>query len=109
MFDVLTWLSNHILPWLIIAIVGGAWKAFTKITVLEKNLEVLTRDTHRITEAIDIKWREVDTRVREDIDDLKVKIDYISRNNVSREELNQYLSQLNSAVTRISNTLDKFL
>ena len=107
--DLTAWFFEHIVPWLLIGVLGGAWATFRKVDKLQNDMTVLTRDCHQLAMTVDNKWKDVDERVKEDIAELKNQVEYITRNHVSREELNQYLSQLNATVSRLSETLNKFL
>lgn len=100
---------SHVLPWLVIALMGGAWTTFRKVDKLQNDLAILTRDCHQLTLMVDAKWKDVDERVKEDIRDLKSQIDYISRNNVTRDELERYLKHLNDTINRLSDTLKELL
>lgn len=107
--DLITWFFNYILPWFTIAVFGGAWGVFRKVDKLRNDLAVLTKDCHQLTEMVNDKWREVDTRVRQDLDSLKKQVDYMANNNISRDEFKQYIDMLNSTVDRLSETLNRLL
>lgn len=107
--DLTLWFFDHIMPWLLIGVLGGAWATFRKVDRLQSDMAILKRDSHQLTTTIDNKWKDVDERVKEDIADLRSQVEYIIRNHISREELNQYLTQLNATVSRLSETLNKFL
>ena len=68
-----------------------------------------TTTSARLPEIVERKWKDVDANVREDVKELKAQIDYMTKHHISREELNQYLSNLNSTVDRLTDTLNKFL
>lgn len=107
--EVTVWFTTHILPYILIAACGGAWATIRKVDKLQHDLSIMTRDCHQLTATVDSKWKLVDERIKEDIIAMKKQIDYITRNHVSREELNHYLSQLNNTVSRLSETINKFL
>ena len=91
--DPLLWFVEKILPWITIAICGGGFTLFRRVD----------------KEIVERKWKDVDANVREDVKELKAQIDYMTKHHISREELNQYLSNLNSTVDRLTDTLNKFL
>lgn len=107
--DLLLWFIEKILPWITIAVCGGGFTLFRRVDKLNHNVTTLTKDFHRMTEIAERKWKDVDDNVREDVKELKTQIDYMTKHHISRAELNQYLSNLNSTVDRLTNTLNKFL
>lgn len=109
MTDPLVWFIEKILPYLTIAVISGAFVVYRKVDKLHHDLAVLTKDCHQLATAVESKWKDMDTRVRDDIVELREQIDYMTRNHISRDELNQYLSQLNTTVSRLAETLDKFI
>lgn len=107
--DPIVWFIEKILPWITIAICGGSFTLFRRVDKLHHNLDTVTRDFHHLTTIVERKWQEVDAQLKDDVKDLKEQIDYMSKNHISREELNQYLTMLNNTVERLTKTLDKFL
>lgn len=107
--DPISWFFNHILPYLAVSIIGGAWLTFRKVDKLGVELQKLNSDYHHLTMLIDDKWKHLDEKVKEDINEVRDKLDYIQKHNVSRDELNQYLQQLNITVSRLSETINKLL
>lgn len=107
--DLIKWFFDHILPYLAISIIGGAWFTFRRVDTLRAELKTLTSDYQHLLTNIDTKWKHLDEKIKDDINDVRVKLDYIQKHTVTREELNQYLQQVNSTVTRLSETLNKLL
>jgi len=107
--DLIQWFFNYILPYLAISIIGGAWLTFRKVDKLGVELQKLHSDYLHLSSTIDDKWHRLDEKVKEDINELRSKLNYIQKHNVSREELNQYLQQLNITVSRLSETINKLL
>lgn len=107
--DPIAWFFNHIVPYLAVSIIGGAWLTFRKVDKIETELQKLTADYHHLTLIIDDKWKNLDEKVKEDINEVRAKLDYIQKHNVTRDELNQYLQQLNITVSRLSETINKLL
>lgn len=107
--DPIAWFFNHIVPYLAVSIIGGAWLTFRKVDKIETELQKLTSDYHHLTLIIDDKWKHLDEKVKEDINEVRAKLDYIQKHNVTRDELNQYLQQLNITVSRLSETINKLL
>ena len=54
--DPIAWFFNHILPYLAVSIIGGAWLTFRKVDKLGVELQKLTSDYHHLTLIIDDKW-----------------------------------------------------
>lgn len=107
--DPIAWFFNHILPYLAVSIIGGAWLTFRKVDKLGAELQKLNSDYLHLSSIVEDKWRHLDEKVKEDINELRSKLDYIQKHNVSRDELNQYLQQLNITVSRLSETINKLL
>lgn len=107
--DPIAWFFNHIVPYLAVSIIGGAWLTFRKVDKIETELQKLTSDYHHLALIIDDKWKHLDEKVKEDINDVRAKLAYIQNHNVTRDELNQYLQQLNITVSRLSETINKLL
>ena len=103
------WLIEKILPCITIAVCGGGFTLFRRVDKLNHNVTTRTKDFHQMTELAERKWKDVDDNVREDVKELKTQIDYMTKHHISRAELNHYLSNLNSTVDRLTNTLNKFL
>ena len=107
--DLIQWFFQHILPYLTISIIGGAWLTFRKVDEVRKDLHLLSSDYQHLLSNIDTKWKHLDEKVKEDINEVRDKLDYIQKHNVSRDELNQYLHQLNITVERLSETINRLL
>lgn len=107
--DPLFWFVDKILPWVTIAICGGGFTLFRRVDRLYHSMSTLTKDFHQMTEIVEKKWRDVDANLREDVKDLKSQIDYMAKHHISRDELNQYLANLNITVDRLAQTLNKIL
>ena len=107
--DLIKWFFDYILPYLAISIIGGAWLTFRRVDKLRAELKNLSTEYNHLSTVVDDKWKRLDEKIREDINEMRDKIDYIQTHNVSRDELNQYLQQLNITVSRISETVNKLL
>ena len=107
--DLITWFFNHILPYLAISVIGGIWLTFRRVDKLGVELQKLHSDYLHLSSIVDDKWHHLDEKVKEDINELRSKLNYIQKHNVSRDELSQYLQQMNSTVSRLSETINKLL
>lgn len=107
--DLIKWFFDHILPYLTISIIAGAWLTFRKVDNLHSDLKSLTSEHNHLSLKIDDKWKTLDEKIRDDINEVRDKLDYIQKHNVSRDELNQYLHQLNTTVERLSETINRLL
>ena len=107
--DLVQWFFDHILPYLTISIIGGAWFTFRRVDEVRKDLQLLTSEYQHLLSIIDTKWKHIDEKVKDDINDVRAKLDYIQTHTVTREELNQYLQQVNTTVARLSETINKLL
>ena len=107
--DLIKWFFNYILPYLTISVIGGLWLTFRKVDEIRKDLHLLSSDYQHLISNIDTKWKHLDEKIKDDINDMRTKLDYIQKHNVTREELNQYLQQMNSTVSRLSETINKLL
>ena len=103
------WFFNYILPYLAISVIGGLWMTFRRVDEVRKDLQVLSSEYQHLFSNIDTKWKLLDEKVKDDINDVRAKLDYIQTNTVTRDELNQYLQQVNITVARLSETLNKLL
>ena len=109
MESALDWFINHILPWVFIG----------SVTVFIYNYNEIKRLGSLITNHVDRadsasaankeRITSLDLQLRRDVADLRADVEYLSRNTVSRPEMERYLNQLNGVVERISNNLDKLL
>ena len=107
--DLIKWFFDHILPYLTISIIGGAWFTFRRVDTLRAELKTLTSEHNHLSLKVDDKWKHLDEKIRDDINEVRDKLDYIQTHNVSRDELNQYLHQLNITVSRLSETINRLL
>lgn len=107
--DLVQWFFNYILPYLTISVIGGLWLTFRRVDEVRKDLQLLTSEYQHVLSIIDTKWKHIDEKVKDDINDVRAKLDYIQTHTVTREELNQYLQQMNTTVARLSETLNKLL
>ena len=107
--DLIKWFFDHILPYLAISIIGGAWFTFRRVDTLRAELKTLTSEHNHLSLKIEDKWKHLDEKIKDDINEVRDKLDYIQTHNVSRDELNQYLQQMNTTVARLSETLNKLL
>ena len=107
--DLIKWFFDHLLPYLAVSIIGGAWLTFRKVDKLGVELQKLHSDYLHLSSIVDDKWGHLDQKIRDDINEMRDKLDYIQKHNVSRDELNQYLHQLNNTVSRLSETINKLL
>ena len=107
--DLIKWFFDHILPYLAISIIGGAWFTFRRVDTLRAELKTLTSEHNHLSLKVDDKWKHLDEKIKDDINEVRDKLDYIQTHNVSRDELNQYLQQMNTTVARLSETLNKLL
>ena len=82
---------------------------FRKVDEVRKDLHLLSSDYQHLLSNIDTKWKHLDEKVRDDINEVRDKLDYIQKHNVTRDEMNQYLHQLNLTVSRLSETINKLL
>lgn len=105
----LDWFINHIAPYLTISLIGGAVMGYNKIQTLShavSQLRTEIADKHsRNHEHIGI----LEQQLSSDIDSLRKDIEYLTRNNVSRDELNTYLRQIDAIVVRVSDTLARLV
>lgn len=107
--DLIKWFFDYILPYLAISIIGGAWLTFRRVDKLHAELKNLSTEYNHLSIIVDDKWKRLDDKIKEDISEMRDKIDYIQTHNVSRDELNQYLQQLNVTVERLSETINRLL
>lgn len=107
--DLIQWFFNYILPYLTISVIGGLWLTVRKVDEVRKDLQLLSSDYQHLLSIIDTKWKHIDEKVKDDINDVRAKLDYIQTHTVTREELNQYLQQMNTTVARLSETINKLL
>lgn len=107
--DPIKWFFDHILPYLAISIIGGAWLTFRRVDKLRAELKTLTSEYNHLSIKVDDKWEHLDEKIRADINEVRDKLDYIQTHNVSRDELNQYLHQLNITVSRLAETINRLL
>lgn len=107
--DLIKWFFDHILPYLAVSIIGGAWFTFRRVDTLRADLKSLSSEHNHLSLKIEDKWKTLDEKIRDDINEVRDKLDYIQSHNVSRDELNQYLHQLNITVSRLSETINRLL
>ena len=107
--DLIKWFFDHILPYLAVSIIGGAWFTFRRVDTLRADLKSLASEHNHLSLKVDDKWKHLDEKIKDDINEVRDKLDYIQTHNVSRDELNQYLQQMNTTVARLSETLNKLL
>lgn len=107
--DLIQWFFDHILPYLTISVIGGAWFTFRRVDTLRADLKNLASEHNHLSLKIEDKWKILEEKIRDDINEVRDKLDYIQTHNVSRDELNQYLHQLNLTVSRLSETINRLL
>lgn len=107
--DLAQWFFNYILPYLTISVIGGIWLTFRRVDEVRKDLHLITSEYQHLRSNIDSKWKHLDEKIKDDINDVRDKLDYIQTHTVTREELSQYLQQMNSTVARLSETINKLL
>lgn len=107
--DLIQWFFTYILPYLTISVIGGLWLTFRRVDEVRKDLHLLSSDYQHLLSTIDTKWKHLDEKIKDDINDVRAKLDYIQNHTVTREELNQYLQQINTTVARVYETLNKLL
>lgn len=107
--DLIKWFFNHVLPYLTISVIGGLWMTFRKVDEIRKDLHLLSSDYQHLRSNIDTKWKHLDEKIKDDINEVRAKLDYIQTHTVTREELTHYLQQLNTTITRLSETINRLL
>lgn len=105
----LDWFINHILPWIFIGTISGFIYVYNEVNRIKQQLIASMDRTTSLADSNKERITGLDRQIRKDLADLRADVEYMSRNNVSKGEMDRYLVQLNSVVERITANINKLI
>lgn len=103
------WFVNNILPWLFMGTISGFIYIYNEVNRIKIQLTNSMDRTVSLADSNKERIVGLDRQLRKDLADLRADVEYMSRNNVSKGEMDRYLVQLNSVVERITANINKLI